>query len=219
MKKTLKIEERLKKLIDAKTQEMNPISSECIKEVSIMVKQLNDFINGTLSLSKKAIEERLASLIGFYTITLDIPIDSGLQILRGRKYEEGKDVEPCFKTVDELSSVPSERALLGRLNQDKESIFYGCIYSDKIKGGVNVAFSEINAQKLERVNLLRSQTKDKIILRYIGIWDYVYRNLKPYFISEANWQYYKSVDKYMQKKFKEEVLMAFQICDTFFLIF
>lgn len=212
----MEIENRLKTFIDDKAEDMNPIPQDCLNKASTIVAQLNDFIDIKLELSKEVIEEHLDKLIGYYSITLDLPITVGCKILRARKFEEGKDNEPCFEQVGELLNPPVEDAPLGRCNKQNESVFYGCIYFDEKKGGVDVAFSEVNALKGERVNLLRSQTIKNINLRYIGIWNHIFRDAKPYFLDDSTWEYYKLVDRYMQAKFEEDVFTSMQICDAFF---
>ena len=70
-----------KNLIKAKAKEMNPKALYCCNSVSIIIKQLNDYIDGRNNLNEERIASLLDHLVGYYTVTLDIPLDAGLKIL------------------------------------------------------------------------------------------------------------------------------------------
>jgi len=215
--KRVAIDTNIKEQIEANADFLNPNHNSNLNDVSTFIHQLNNFIDGKLELSVKGIEERLDLLIGYYTLTLDFPQPKGIKILRARKFEEGsRDNNPYFKKVDQLSYPPSKFSSLGRCNKKGESVFYGCLYTDEIKGGINVAFSEINALESERINILKSISTDTINLRYIGIYNHIFRDLKPYFLNDGVWEDLKAVDAYMKKKFEEDIFLAYQLCDAFF---
>ena len=212
------LEEKLIKLIDRKASEMNSDALSCCNSVSTIIKQLNNFIDGKISLSEERVESLLDHLIGYYTITLDIPLDTGLKILRAVKFNN-LNKKPYFSEVSRLSYIPQNSKItpsIGRLNKYGKSIFYGCVYCNDNFGGYNIAFSEVNALKDERVNILKSETTSEIKVNYIGIYDYIKRESKPYFISKEVYSYFKSVYEYEEKIFDKYIFIAFQLCDAFF---
>jgi len=212
------IEEDVKKLIKYKAKEMNPNALHCCNSVSIITKQLNDYIDGIINLNKERIASLLDHLVGYYTITLDIPLDNGLKILRAVKFNN-LEKKPCFSELSRLSYIPQNSNItpfIGRLNKYGKSIFYGCLYFNDNFGGYNVAFSEVNALKNEKINILKSETSAEIKVNYIGIYDYIKRESKPYFLSEEMYSYFKAVYEYEEKMFDKYVFAAFQLCDAFF---
>lgn len=202
--------------IDNVAKELNSKASECLNNVSAITKQLNSFIDGNLEISDKGIEERLDYLIANFTITLDLPIPIDLHIIRARKFEEGKDEKPCFEDVSKLSYPPESFAPLGRCNKKGKSIFYACVCVNKSACRNNVAFSEVNALAGERINLLESKSTKIINLRYVGIWNHVVRNVKPYFLHEEQWKAYHDAYTRMEVKFHKDLLGAYYLCDAFF---
>jgi hypothetical protein len=212
------IEEGIKNLIETKANEMNPNALYCCNSVSIIIKQLNDYIDGSINLSKERITSLLDHLVGYYTITLDIPLDKGIKILRAVKYDNLEE-KPCFSEVSRLSYIPQNSKVvpsIGRLNIYGQSIFYGCVYFNDDFGGYNVAFSEVNSLKNERINILKSETTAEINVNYIGIYEHIKRESKPYFLSKEVYSYFKSVYEYEEKIFEKYVFVAFQLCDAFF---
>lgn len=212
------IEENVKKLIKAKAKEMNPNALHCCNEISHITKKLNDYIDGRINLNKEILVCLLDHLVGYYTITLDLPLNSGLKILRAVKFNNIEE-KPCFRKVSRLSYIPKNSKIIpsiGRLNKYGEAIFYGCVYFDDDFGGYNVAFSEVNALKDEKINILKSEVTNEIKVNYIGIYDYIKRGSKPYFMSEKVYSYFKAVYEYEKKIFDQYVFVAFQICDAFF---
>jgi hypothetical protein len=173
-----------------------------------------------LPLSYSEIENKLDYLVGYFTITLEHPIDPGLQLLRAVKYQEEIDTTfPCYEEVSRLSYIPIDSGIIpniGRLNKQGNSIYYGCIYFDDKFGGYNVAFSEVNALERDRINILKSKTTQELMLNFIGLMDYIFRESKPYFISGDTYVYYKNLYEYMETKFNQNLFTAFQLCDAFF---
>ncbi len=205
-----------KEYIDNAAREQNPTSEEDLLQVSFVIKELNAYIDKTLELSTKGIEDRLDSLIGYFTVTLDDTYPVGLKILRARKFEEGRDKKPSFKLVQDLSYPSPMFASLGRCNKKNKSIFYGCTYVKDVEQTLDVAFAEVRALKYERVNILDAETKKEIKLRFIGIYNYISRDAKPYFLNNDKWKSYKEAYDYMKKIYTKELFMAYQLCDAFF---
>lgn len=214
----MNIDENIKKLIKAKAKEMNPDALYYCNFVSTVINQLNDYIENRNNISEERISFLLDHLVGYYTITLDIPLDKGLKILRAVKFDN-IDKKPCFSEVSRLSYIPKKSNItppIGRLNKYGKSIFYGWMYFDDNFGGYNVAFSEVNALKNEKINILKSETSAEIKVNYVGIYDYIKRESKPYFVSEEVYSYFKSVYEYEEQIFDKYVFAAFQLCDAFF---
>ena len=211
----MEIDKNIIQIIDDSADKFNAISNHELSKVSTFIKELNGFISGTISLSHNGIEERLDYLIGYFTLTLDIQFSKKSFILRARKFEDGRDKNPCYKTTAELSYPPKNYVKLGRCNKDRESIFYGCLCGNEATG-TETAFSEVRARQYERINVLRSEATEKLNLRFIGIWDHVLRDSKPYFLSDETWDLYKEVHKYMDNKFSYELFKSFLLCDAFF---
>ena len=190
------IEENVKKLIIEKAKEMNPDALYFCNFVSATIKQLNDYIEGRVNISEERVSCLLDHLVGYYTITINIPVDKGLKILRAVKFNSLEET-PCFSDVSRLSYIPEN---------SKITPF----------GGYNVAFSEVDALKNERVNVLKSETIDEINVNYVGIYDYIKRESKPYYLSEGVYSYFKTVYEYEKRLFDKYVFAAFQLCDAFF---
>jgi hypothetical protein len=212
------LERKIVELIDRKASEMNPDALYCCNSVSVIIKQLNDYIDGKINLSVERVTSLLEHLVGYYTITLDIPLDSGVKILRAVKFDNFEE-KPYFCEVSRLSYIPQNSTIvpcLGRLNKRGESMFYGCIYFNDNFGGVDVAFSEVNALKNEKINILKSETIAEIKVNYVGIYDYIKRGVKPYFLSQCTYSSFNDVYEYEKSKFNKYVFVAFQLCDAFF---
>ncbi|UOG91178.1 MAG: hypothetical protein L3K52_13325 [Candidatus Thiothrix sulfatifontis] len=127
--------------------------------------------------------------------------------------------KPCFDKVSRLSYIPYNSGIVaprGRLNKGGDAIYYGCIYFNDDYGGFNIAFSEINALKNEKINILTSITTSEVNVNYIGIYDYIRKEIKPSFLSEDTYAYFKSVYEYSEKKLDQYVFTAFQLSDAFF---
>jgi hypothetical protein len=212
------IEEGIRNNIRTKAKEMNPDALYCCNFVSTVINQINNYIEGRANLSEERICFILDHLVGNYTITLDIPLNKGLKILRAVKFNKIEE-KPCFSKVSRLSYIPQNAEVtppIGRLNKYGQSIFYGCIYFNDNFGGYNVAFSEVNSLKNEKINILKSETTAEIKVNYVGIYDYIKRESRPYFLSEEMYLYFKAVYEYEEKMFDKYVFVAFQLCDAFF---
>lgn len=208
------LEDNVKKLIDAKADDLNQ-QKNVAEYISCIVQRLNDFIDQKIDLGNSEVDSYLEQLVGYFTTTLHLPLTPTLEILRARAFEK----EHCEINVNELSYIATEKkynVTLGRFNLAREPIYYGCIYFDGVFGGVNVALSEIDAKAGHTVNILRSEIIEELNVYFIGIYDWVFRESKPYFISEEVFNYFKEVYDYQKKKYSENVFLAHQICDAFF---
>lgn len=150
------LQEDIKNLIDKKAEDLNR-QGDLVAYVASKVSILNDYIDQKRGLSEQQIEDILSEIVGFFTTTLDMPLDQGLKLLRARAY----NVVHHETKVSELSYISEknrDRANLGRLNREKKPIYYGCIYFSDTDG-INVAFSESNSEVGDTVNILHSETK------------------------------------------------------------
>jgi hypothetical protein len=183
--------------------------------VSCIIRRLNDFIDKKIELDSHQVTNYLDNLIRYFTSTLHIPVQPGLKLLRARAFE----CEHYERDVAELSYIPEKyksRVVLGRLNIDQEPIYYGCVYFNDIDGGVNVAFSEVDAKSGQTVNVLRSEVIAELNMYYIGIYDHIKRNSRPDFISEETFGYFKEVYSLQQSTYSNDAFLAHQLCDSFF---
>ena len=79
-----------------------------------------------------------------------------------------------------------------------------------------MAYSESSAAQGEKVYLLMSQTTDTLILKYVGIFNHLFRNAKPYFMSVKTWDDIKLVYKHILTELNHELFLERYLCDTFF---
>lgn len=209
------IEKSLKDLIDRKADDLNSKGYSLSKEVSKYINELTSYINEEKILTDEVVEKYLDKLMGYFTTTLNLPLPKGLKILRARQF----DSPHLEKDVQELSYIAkckSNFPPMGRMNKAGESIFYGCIYFNDEYGGINVSFSEIHANPKKTINVLRSEIKEETNVYFIGIYDYVFREKRPYYISKDSFDYFKQVYEYQEKKYKKDVFIAHQLTDVFF---
>lgn len=202
----------VKNLIDNKARDLNS-QDDLASYVSKKIAILNDFIAENRDLSENTLDEILTEIIGFFTTSLHIPLEAETKFLRARTYK----VNHLETDVSKLSYIPkelSDKATLGRLNQKKQPVYYGCIYFNG-KSGVNVAFSESNTEVSDSVNILRSTANSDVNVYYVGIYDYVHRQCKPRFMPQNMFDYFKAIYEYQEAKFTESVFLAHLLCDMF----
>ncbi|UOG91176.1 MAG: hypothetical protein L3K52_13310 [Candidatus Thiothrix sulfatifontis] len=82
-----KLDQKIKSLIDTKASTINHKAFYHAQFASTIINQLNDFIDGKLILSEERIVALLDHLVGYYTITLDIPLSIDTKILRAVKFD------------------------------------------------------------------------------------------------------------------------------------
>ena len=207
------LEPKLIQLIDDKAQNLNP-KINVAKEVAEIVKKLNLYIDEKMNLTLNEVDGFLSILGGYFSTSLYIPLDPETQLLRARPF----DLNHLENEVSELSYLPVNKkqfAKQGRFNRKESPIFYSCIYFNS-DGGINVGFSEINAEPGQSVNILRSKNHSELNMYYVGIYDLVHRECKPRFMPDAMFDKYREVYDYQEEKFSSQVFLAHQICDAFF---
>ncbi|EIU6870788.1 hypothetical protein [Vibrio parahaemolyticus] len=201
------------RLIDDKARDLNS-KSDVAKEVAKIVKNLNLYIDEEVTLNQGQVDRYLSILGGYFSTSLYIPLDPGTKFLRARAF----DLHHLEDEVSELSYLPESKkqyARQGRFNQKGAPIFYACIYFDGT-GGLNVGFSEINAEPEKSVNVLRSKNVNELNVYYVGIYDLVYRDSKPRFMPDDMFNKYREVYEYQETKFSRQAFLAHQVCDAFF---
>ena len=182
---------------------------------STYIRQLNYHINGSCKLTNNEIIEKIDYLAGCLTITLDNSLQ-GMEFLRVRLCEDDK-----FQNVSYLSYIKNTNKNfpnVGRLNKKGQALFYASVVVKTDDTALGVVLSESRVKDLDHVNTLRShQKKDSgLCLRIIGIWDYVRRNERPYYLSENYFKYYKAVRSYIAEKFDPKLFSAYDLTDRFF---
>jgi len=200
--------------IDKVAREYNADAKIHCERVSMIIKRLNNYIDRKIELSNNEIEGLLDKLVGYYTVTLNFPLSKGVNIVRAVKFEESNSKKRCYAKVSRLSYIPKElshASRLGRLNKEGEVIFYGCLNEND--DGIPVAFSEVNIQEGEDVNILKSKLKEELMVRYIGVFDYYKRGVEPPFKVHPN---FKLTYEYQRDKFNNYLMVAYQLCDAFF---
>lgn len=206
------LQEDIKDLIDKKAADLNP-QGDLAAYVASKISILNNFIDQKRELSEQQIDDILSEIVGYFTTPLDFHIDKDLMLLRARAYK----VVYHETKVSELSYISEnnrDKATIGRLNKEKQPIYYGCIYFADTDG-VNVAFSESNSEVGDTVNILRSETSSDIKVYYIGIYDYVHRQSKPKFILQDRFDRFIEAYEYQEKKYSESVFLAYVLTDAF----
>lgn len=209
------LEQKLVDLIDNKARE----DEACLEQVKIIVGQLNQYLKGDFDLTLEQRRGLLDLLFGHFTITLDMPID-GIHLIRARKVDQPPLLH-YYGKINDLSYMENPTCTLprlGRLNSASTALFYASINNTPCDKSLRVALSEIESNDDDKINVLHSRVSNDsdFKVRYIGIWDYVARNQKPYFLADKVFDYYQKVFDYMKQQFNPEQFSANQLCDDFF---
>jgi hypothetical protein len=200
------------KLINDKAADLNP-QGDLADYVAKKIIFLNDYIEEKRDLSNQQIDDILSEIVGFFTTSLHIPLEAGTKFLRARAFKANHQ-EADIAKLSYISKQLSDTVELGRLNQEKQPVYYGCIYFSG-KGGVNVAFSEANAEASDTINVLRSKVINDVNVYFVGIYDFVHRQLRPRFMPQKMFDYFTEVHKYQEEQFTDLVFRAHLLCDTF----
>jgi len=210
--KELMLKQRVFKLIDDKNEDFMKLGNH-LNVVSDIIKQLNKFIDGEVELSNKGIDELLGILIQ-YRVVLDIPIPVDTMLLRGVKFEDPTKYLDKYTNTSRISYIPKDisyKAKLNRFNKENQPMYYGSIAKSILNA--NVVFSEIEAKENEFINLLVSKTSEELNVRYIGLFEYYRRGTQPPIIVHS---FFQEVYDYYKSTHEKELLMAIELCDTFF---
>lgn len=202
----------IRALIDSKAEELNR-QGDLAGYVASKIDLLNSYIDHEIELSDSQIEDMLSELVGFFSTSLHIPLDSGLKLLRARAYKT-MYLEPNISQLSYIAEEYSDKVSIGRLNEMGHPVYYGCIYFSG-NGGVNVAFSESNSKVGDTVNVLRSELINVINVYYVGIYDHVRRQSKPRFMPEEMFSLFCEVNEYQEQQYTKSVFLAHILCDVF----
>ena len=206
------LSEDIKRLIDQKAADLNP-QEDVAAYIANKIIILNDYIEQKIDLSEQQIDSILSEIVGFFTTSLHIPLNEDTKILRARSYKVNRQ-ETYVSELSYITQRFSDKVILGRLNREKQPVYYGCIYFGDT-GGVNVAFAESNAVVGDTVNILRLTAKVEINVYYVGIYDHVHRQSKPRFISKEIFDYFIEVFEYQERHYSNSAFLAHLLCDAF----
>lgn len=204
--------EEMIKEIDKRAKMLNEYNNHS-DDIASMIHDINQFIEGKCELSSQQIHDIMHNIIIIYTTSHYIPLDIGIKFLRARAYGENY-LETQVSKLSYIAEKESYKVQLGRLNKEKQPVYYGCIYFGN-EGGVNVAFSESGAESNARVNVIHSRSTSVINVHFVGIYDHVHRQCKPIFMSQETFDFYKSAYEYRREKFTDDLFLAYLLCDTF----
>jgi hypothetical protein len=207
------LQQKLIDFINEKAVDLNT-QDDLAEYVASKISILNDYIDQKKELSEEQVDDILSEIVGYFTITLDIPLHAGMKILRARAYKT-VHTETEVSELSYITEKKREIVTLGRLNKEKHSIYYGCIYFGK-SDGINVAFSESNSEVGDTVNILYSETINEIKVRFIGVYNYVHRKSKPRFMPQEMYDYFEEAYEYQEKMYSESVFLACILTDAFF---
>jgi len=224
-KEDLERKKIMEKYLDDRTSISNEQSIEELKEASTLIKQLNAFINESIKLSDNEIEMKIKRLISHFSINLIYELNSNIAFRRARKFEEKESITPfCFNKLQDLSYIPEDKKSivpLGRFNKKEESRFYTTIhYAETKEQFFQTAISEIKGDTLDYINILDSIPNERLMVIYIGVFDYFLRNKKfPKFISEEETVFTEIFDSFKAKCVEKELLPLYEsyiLCSSFF---
>lgn len=190
-------------------------SIEELKEVSSLIKQLNDFIDNKLELSTKEIENKIQRLVSHFTINLIYELDSQIALRRARKFTTEKTSIPfCFDNLQDMLYVPeSIKSIipLGRFNKKEESIYYASLFFEEDKNNepyFETVIAEINGLEGDYINILDSVPKKRLNVVYIGLFDQLSRNKElPKWINKY---YYETYLRFKEKCKKNKNYYLFE---------
>lgn len=214
-------EERLKffkEAIDKKRKELIEHNNH-VNIVSSYIKLLDEYLDNNNEMDDEDIDGILYKL-SQYRIDSLIPIDSGL-LIRAVKQ---KDEETRY-SVPRMSYIPLEQAeeksKLGRFNNDKESMYYGCfsvtskedVLLDDDLVNLPVSFKEARVEEGNFVNVLRSKIYGNLNVKYIGLFYYFDKEGDfPFSVHEM----FKDIHHHYENTHSKDLLSAIKLCDKFF---
>lgn len=212
--------ERYKKdmnvILDRASQDKE-ISKQNLDKVSTYIEQLNSYIYNDIELTDNAIYSKLKWMYEKLSFNFIYKLEEDILLKRARKYEEKNSSYYCFQNTDELSYIQnSDFAGRGRLNKNKEPMYYGVIYKSNFNE-FDTELSEINARELDYINILVSQASQSLYTLYIGAFDLCIRGQKfPKWIHPKIKNNYKLFYSECYKKNNSYLLESHILCSAFF---
>jgi hypothetical protein len=202
-------ENMIQEILD-RIKDLNKNAKKDRDRVFYIISELNSFIYSDKELTDENIQKLIDELT-FFTTPMLIPLPLGTDISRAVRYKDKST--PCYNEISRLSYIPEsiiEKVELGRMNNIRESMFYGCLYTNP--NSIGTALSEVNAQKNEKFNVLFSQTKSILQLLPIGVFDYFRRGIDHPFKLHNNFKV--MYDLYKQHT-HPDAMLALHLCDAF----
>jgi len=214
-----KKEQSIIEYIKKKCAEDIILSKENLIKVSIYINQLNSYIDGELTLSSNKIYNMLRWLYMKFTISLAYDLDENIVVLRrARKYDKKNSEVNYFTDIQDLICIPDilkDKVELGRMNQEKEPMYYGIISHSKFNQ-FHVALSEVDAMEYDIINTLDSMLDSSIRSCHIGAFDMFIRGEKlPSYIHPFNKKVYKTFQDECKEK-NSALLESYILCNAFF---
>ncbi len=199
-------------------------SIEELIEVSLIIKQLNDFIDSKLELSSKEIENKVQRLISHFTINLAYELDLKIALRRARKFTtEETSIPFCFDNLKDMLYVPeSKKSIIevGRFNKKEESIYYASIFlkeNENEEYFFETAISEIDGIELDYINILDSKPTKCLNVVYIGVFDQLARNKQlPKWIDKYYYKTYLQFKKKCLEKGNRCLFESYLLSNAFF---
>ena len=199
-------------------------SLEELIEVSLIIKQLNDFLDSKLELSSKEIENKVQRLISHFTINLAYELDSEIALRRARKFTtEETSIPFCFDNLKDMLYVPeSKKSIIevGRFNKKEESIYYASIFlkeNENEEYFFETTISEIDGIELDYINILDSKPTKCLNVVYIGVFDQLARNKQlPKWIDKYYYKTYLQFKKKCLEKGNRCLFESYLLSNAFF---
>ena len=223
-KEDMERELSIKKFIKMRTSISIEKSIDELREVSTIIRELNGFIEGSLTLDDDEIKVKIKRLTSRFTISLILDLDSEISFRRARKFEKESNTPYCFDNLQDLSYIPDEKkhiVPLGRFNKKEEPMFYTTVHLKNTKEQFfKTAISEINGTNLDYINILDSIPTKRLNTIYVGIFDYFVRNKKfPKLIEEHENMFSDIFYEFKNKCIEKNLLQLFEsyiLCSSFF---
>lgn len=202
--------DEVKEALMIKIKDLNKKPLQYRNEVFEITQKLNKYLNKSINLTQNNIDTLVKRLTRFTTGSV-IGIPANSKMTRAINFQE-KDGN-YYKEISRLSYIPHDKShliKLGRMNEQKKSIFYACL--DNNSNSIGTALSEIEAKKDDKINLLFSKTVEEVYVVPIGMFDYFRRDIEhPFPLHE---DFYEIYDFY-KKHTNIHAMIALQLCDAF----
>ena len=109
----------------------------------------------------------MSEIVGFFTTSLHIPLNEDTKILRARSYKVNRQ-ETYVSELSYITQRFSDKVILGRLNREKQPVYYGCIYFGDT-GGVNEPSKRICKDSMSESENGKNRYSCQIFLRHISM--------------------------------------------------
>ena len=200
-------------LIDSKIFDINKNTNEHYRFASKLIKKLNNYIDGKIDLNDASIDNLVVNLLQS-TVLLDIPLSLETTIVRARKFANKTSHIQSYENAEELSYIPVDKidnATLGRMNKDRQSMYYGCISIED--NNIGTILAEADSKKNDTVCIMSSNLKQNLLVRHIGAFHHYKHNVNPpiplHYAFKEMYDYYK-------KGLNKKGMRLLTKCDSFF---